>query len=63
MRGQKQRDHGEERERERGGENWVVRNMKKMDRGGNKGAASNKAYKAAARRRSEAGALVEPARV
>lgn len=37
--------------------------MKKMDRGGNKGAASNKAYKAAARWRSEAGALVEPARV
>lgn len=37
--------------------------MKKMDRGGNKGAASNKAYKAAVWRRCEAGALVEPARV
>ena len=59
-RGQKQRDHGE------GGENWEVKNMKKVDRGGNEGAASNKAYKAAAaaaRQRSEAGALVEPARV
>lgn len=37
--------------------------MKNMARGGNKGAASNKAYKAAAWQRSEAGALVEPARV
>lgn len=36
--------------------------MKKIDRGGNKGAAWNKAYKAAAWQRSEAGALVEPAR-
>lgn len=35
--------------------------MKKMDSEGNKGAASNKAYKAV-RQRSEAGALVEPAR-